>query len=189
MTKTSNTTPSALDPKFVAWLIKNTQPSVTPEDVQQVAEHLLGLEFLIAWSLFERRCFGCYANGPTIKTFAGKKCVKECFPKIESDWNHFYRRYTNKVNGSKYISKLFPDFGPRGSINKRDSLLFEKRLTEKLTAADKTELMATVIFRFRNNIFHGSKKPYTWPKYEPQIKRCIRTIMIWVDGYSENSEV
>jgi hypothetical protein len=188
MTKKHDTTPDSFKLKFDAWLIKTTQPDAKPEEVKMVAQHQMGLQFLIAWSLFERKYFTCDANGKTIKAFAKKQCVQKCFPEIEAHWNHFYARYSHKEKGTDYIAALFPDIGERGAKNKKDAEKFREdleSLAKKPSEANKTELMARVIFRYRNNIFHGVKTPYTWGNYEKQIKRCIRTIMIWVDGYSE----
>jgi hypothetical protein len=172
-----------MKPDFESWLVRNIEPDASREEVIAVANDPLGLEFLIAWSLFERKCFECDATGAEMKKFAQKKCVLDCFPKIETHWKHFYSRYTDKDDGDERISKLFP-----GKRNEKQEADFRKNLDsakQHPTVELKTHLMATIVHRFRNNMFHGVKKSYTWPNYKKQIKYCIRTIMAWVDGYSE----
>lgn len=174
-----------MKPDFESWLVKNIEPDASQEEVIAVAKDPLGLEFLIAWSLFERKCFGCDATGPQMEKFAQKKCILESFPKIETHWKHFFGRYTDKDKGDERISKLFG----KKHLNKvskfKENLeLVKKQPTEEL----KTKLMATIVYRFRNNIFHGAKKSYTWPHYKKQIRHCIGALMTWVDGYSEKED-
>ena len=37
-----------------------------------------------------------------------------------------------------------------------------------------------VVYRFRNNIFHGNKRVDAWLRFQPQIQDCIRVMQIMI---------
>ena len=49
-----------------------------------------------------------------------------------------------------------------------------KKPLDKLSNCEKVFLIVVVVFRYRNNIFHGSKRVESWLQYEKQIKYCIQ---------------
>lgn len=135
------------------------------------------MHFLVAWSLFESKCIKANANEKTIQVFATQAAIslQSKHPTLEIIGDHFYIRYQNK----KMLSNLL--YGREGGKLK-EILTKPKKL---LTDLDIIFLVAFVIFRFRNNIFHGNKGVNSWLQFEEQIKFCTSAMQIFI-SHEEN---
>ncbi len=51
----------------------------------------------------------------------------------------------------------------------------------RLSDAESVFLLSFVVYRFRNNIFHGNKGVNSWLSYTEQIELCIRSMMAFVN--------
>jgi hypothetical protein len=50
----------------------------------------------------------------------------------------------------------------------------------KLTADEGLYFLVFVIYRYRNNIFHGNKGVQSWLCYREQVQCCIRAMQVMV---------
>ena len=57
--------------------------------------------------------------------------------------------------------------------------LIKKSFTE-LSTADKLFFLVFVVYRYRNNIFHGNKGVQSWLQYRDQIRRCTQVMQALV---------
>lgn len=132
-------------------------------EVRRLLKDPAAIRFLIAWSMFEGRCFDDSANEKQIANLA-ERIVREGFdPEHLSDaLIHFHARYQDKTR-------------LRALLHKRKSERLAKVLSlpiAELSPTDRPFLVLFVVFRFRNNIFHGSKGVESWLQYGEEIRLC-----------------
>lgn len=127
-------------------------------------------DFLILWSLFEQNVFKGYCRIETIKKM--KELNEKVLENIEEDIKYFFNRYQNK----KYYKNL---------VWNNSNQYFENILNknyENLSHTEKTHFILFVVFRFRNNIFHGNKGIQSWLKYNEQIEKCVKIMIRLLDN-------
>jgi len=160
----------AFDNWFAAYLGQQ------PFQVQRLLRNGMATRFLIAWSLFESKCFEGFVKIDRLSIFAKKVSEEKSFARgeFEEAGRHFHDRYQNrdrlrhllhgqKVNGlTEILGKQFEDLAD-------DELLF---------------MLLVVVYRFRNNIFHGNKGVDTWLQYRTQIEMCTN-IMQYLISFGE----
>ena len=151
------------------------------QDVLQV-EILLNdktaTRFLIAWSLFETSCFGGFAKVVKFDSFARELVSTKGFNLVElmDDANYFHERYHEE---KLYPNLLYKDTFFTDPIKDKElKLLYKIRQREfkSLSAEEIVFFVIFVVFRYRNNIFHGNKGVASWLDFKPQIKRCIKVM-------------
>lgn len=125
------------------------------------------VRFLIAWSLFESRCFKESASEREIRDLSSR-IVGEGFDgaRLSAPMEHFHERYQDK-------SRL------RHLLNKRPGEYLTELLRRPvgdLTPSERVFVVLFVVFRFRNNIFHGTKGVQTWIQYGEQIRLCTEAM-------------
>jgi hypothetical protein len=130
------------------------------------------LSFLLIWSIFESKCFDAFL---TINDLDNEdiKNDKE-FNEFSNDAAYFHNLYqSNKTRWKnlKYKEENYKDL---------DNLL--KGNYEDLLKGDKIKFGLFVIYRYRNNIFHGNKKILSWINYKEEIKRCIKMMIAYMRG-------
>ena len=141
------------------------------EEVTRLLEDKAAIRFLIAWSLLEPKCFSGFARRKDLPSHC-QRLADEGFdpgplsPIIE----HFYSRYQCK----KLLSNLMHENKKSKSelYTKFESLL--EKPVDTLLNCEKVFLIVVVVFRYRNNIFHGSKGVESWLQFEDQIKYCVQ---------------
>lgn len=121
------------------------------------------LHFLIAWSLFESKCFSGFVRINQIEKFA-KKLISEGFDStlVQDATNHFHARYKDS---NLYQQLMHDQACPRMEAIVRKNI-------QSLNPEESLFLVALVVYRFRNNIFHGNKKVQSWLQYKEQIRLC-----------------
>ena len=64
-------------------------------------------------------------------------------------------------------------------------------LTVELSESDMIFMLVFVIYRFRNNIFHGNKGVGSWLQYKEQIKWCftVMQLLISLSSCESNKEL
>jgi hypothetical protein len=70
-----------------------------------------------------------------------------------------------------------------GQKSARLSALLERPFDEP-TSEDKVFLLVSVVYRYRNNIFHGNKGVESWLHYREQIQHCLQSMQVLV-SYAE----
>lgn len=151
-----------------------------PEEVPRLLEDKTAVRFLIAWSLLEPRCFGGFARGKDL-SYHCQRLVKEEFDLVPLNpiLEHFHSRYQ--------CEELHLDL-MRGNTKPNIKPLLEKSLDE-LSNYEKVFLIVSVVFRYRNNIFHGLKSVKSWLEYEEQIDYCIRIMQSLITHATEREKL
>lgn len=147
-------------------------------DVQQLLNDKTAMHFLIAWSIFESKCFNGYIKAKEIYSYS-KNLTTEKFPPGQlNDWlKYFYERYqdNNLLRNLMYKHK-HPDIKP----------LLKKNINN-FSDEEKIFFLTTVVYRYRNNIFHGTKGIDSWLKFKDQINKCTRIMQILISHSKDKS--
>lgn len=159
---------------FASWLA-----DILHEHKSDVSRLLLdetALHFLITWSLFESKCFSGFLKAKCLGPFADQ-AVQEGFAPltISGQLDHFHSRYQN---GEKLLN-LLHDEKPSGAVVAD----FKRCLAipvASLAARDHVFTVVFVIYRFRNNMFHGNKRVESWLRYREQISICTGTMQKFI---------
>jgi hypothetical protein len=145
-------------------------------DVQLLLDERFALHFLIAWSLFESKCFDGFLKAKGLTSFSEKQIANGLAPELLYDYARpFHERYqgkpefSNLVQGDKTPKDVADHFRQCLSVPVSD-----------LTPADLVFLVVFVVYRYRNNMFHGSKRVRSWLGYKEQILQCIGAMQVFV---------
>jgi hypothetical protein len=145
------------------------------QDASEVARLLTdktAIRFLIAWSLFETSCFDREAKVENFEAFARNLVSTKGFHsgELRDAAIHFHERYQDK---ELYRNLMHQKEQPRlVSILSKDF--------ESLSADEIVFFVIFVVFRFRNNIFHGNKGVASWLKFRDQIELCIKVMQTFI---------
>jgi len=60
-----------------------------------------------------------------------------------------------------------------------------KSKISSLNNTEKFEFLIYIVYRYRNNIFHGNKGVTSWTKYEEQIDKCVQVMTFLIDEYNK----
>jgi hypothetical protein len=136
-------------------------------EVHRLLDDPAALRFLIAWSLFESKCFDGFVKIDRIDVFAAR-IVAEGFDSnsVDEELVHFHERYQDD---ERYRQLM------HGQLSKRMDALRRHPL-ESFRQQDRVFFVATVAYRFRNNMFHGNKGVQSWLHYSKQIRHCTGAI-------------
>lgn len=142
-------------------------------DVKVLLGDKTAVQFLIAWSLFESRCFSGFVKLREIQFFADRLTNIENFEvsSISEHANYFHKRYSDDVTRYKSL------------MHKQECKEFNEILKiplDTLTPTETVFLSTFVVYRFRNNIFHGNKGVGSWLQFTDQITRCTLILQQFV---------
>ena len=146
---------------FKCWLADHVGCNV--EEMNRLLSSDFAVYFLIAWSLFEDKCFSKKMASAGIQPFAIRF--------IQGDFNaDSIRCYANRFHLRYQNINLFKNLMHSWTDEKMNKIL--KRPFDVLTAEEIVYFSAFVVLRFRNNIFHGNKGVKSWLNYRDQIVDC-----------------
>ena len=133
--------------------------------VERLLRSKMATRFLIAWSLFESRCFEGFVTVDKLSAFADRVTNDDAFRKevfLESG-RHFHIRYQDK---QRYKHLMYKQKCPEleGILSTQFDALSDHQLVF---------MLLFVVYRFRNNIFHGNKGVESWLRYKEQIGFCL----------------
>jgi hypothetical protein len=136
----------------------------TPQQVELLLTDKTAVRFLIAWSLMETSCFHGYARGKELEKHCRRIVNCEGFDPspLTPILEYFHARYQNK--------KLFANL-MHGNTNP-DIKPLRSRDIVSLSNIERVFFLVSVVYRYRNNIFHGSKGVQSWLQFTPQIEQC-----------------
>lgn len=155
---------------FAEWLGKLLQQPET--EVARLLDSKLALRFLIAWSVFESKCFAGFFTKDLTAAFAKRLAASPSFDvaRLGETAEHFHKRYQDKT--------LLHNLMQQPQVARMDGLV--KKSLASFQPEDTIFFVATVVYRFRNNIFHGNKGVDTWLNYVEQIERCTSAMQLFV---------
>lgn len=115
--------------------------------------------FVFLWSLFEAKAFSAFASpSKIIKKFGEWKADKAEYSAV---FAYFQARYSDAENGTRTLNARFPYliFETKTDNPARDAI--EKAIVDPAAdSACKLVGMLMIVYRLRNNFFHGPKWAY-----------------------------
>jgi hypothetical protein len=142
-----------------------------PSEIERLISDETALQFLIAWSLFESKCFDGDLKTVKLKPYS-ERLASEQFvnPAVATIAAAFHSRYQDPTR----LKNL---------MHRQTSTAFERALAapfETLLPADRLLVVCVVACRYRNNMFHGNKGVSSWLAFRPQIRQCIDALQALV---------
>lgn len=140
------------------WLSQYFDTNVT--QINQLLKDELATSFLLIWPIFEQVFFSGFCKKDNIEKFSKNYEDFFCYEEI---FQHFYLRYQNNdyyrhlTHQSCYLKFKQILYKPQNDITDSEKLLF----------------ITFVVYRYRNNIFHGNKGIKSWSQFKQQIEYCI----------------
>jgi formylglycine-generating enzyme required for sulfatase activity len=141
------------------------------QDLKQVELFLrdeTATRFLIVWSLFESHCFDGFTQVKKFWAFSKRVTESPNFygENFLETGKYFYSRYQNRQRYKNLMHKQ--------TSKELDEIL--SKGFDNLNPCELVFFLLFVVYRFRNNIFHGNKGVQSWLHYKEQITLCL-TIM------------
>lgn len=151
------------------WLATYFQTTSTY--VEETLKDEQATSYLLIWPIFEQKLFGGFMLKKNIS--AAAQTYAQYYHELNADASaaHFHNRYqdTTKYRNLKHTDTYAPV----------DTIL--GKIFSDLSEIEKVELMIYVVYRYRNNIFHGNKGIASWSKYTSEIKLCMDFMMSLLD--------
>ena len=156
--------------EFNSWLAYYLQQN--EDEVIKLLEDKTATQFLITWSLLELACFQGYARFDNLDKFATQKSTDKnlTLSKLDEFIHFFHNRYQN----DEYYKRLMHD-----KICEKMKMLRKKDFSE-FSPSEKIYFAMVVIYRYRNNIFHGNKGVDSWLQYKTCILYCIGMMQLLI---------
>jgi adenosyl cobinamide kinase/adenosyl cobinamide phosphate guanylyltransferase len=160
---------------FAQWLSQLLQQSES--EVQRLLSDETAVHFLLAWSLFESKCFRNDLKACKLSDFAEEfaNSNRVMLQSLNVPARHFHDRYQDR----KKLSNLIPKRKtPKWMVVALKELLATPY--DQLSQEEIVQLVAFVVYRFRNNMFHGAKGVQSWLQYREQIRVCVDALQVFV---------
>ena len=148
-------------------------------DVQRLMSEPTALQFLIAWSLYESKCFKGFLQAKNLRTEVDA-FTETGFPsdRIAAQLSHFHERYRGSKGAKALENLVHGKSTPEAVAND-----FKRCLSlppAALSVNDQVFVVAFVVYRYRNNMFHGNKGVESWLRFKPQIELCITAMQSFI---------
>ena len=156
--------------RFDQWL--GSLLGQSESEIRRIMSDDTALQFLVAWSLFESKRFpGMNVEIGKLKEYS-ERLAEENFasPTVEDIALSFHERYQDKSRR-------------KNLMHQRTSAEFERALSapfDALSTADRLFVVCVVVYRYRNNMFHGNKGIASWLVFKPQIRQCTQALQVFV---------
>ena len=164
-----------LEKDVQTWLAKyfNTEE----ERIKQILKTQLATTYLLIWPIMEQALFKGFMKKNDIERVATK--LESYYSKLDAEESarYFHDRYKDK---NLYRNLKHGNDCPK--INRIISKSFEDT-----SSYERLMLLLYVVYRYRNNIFHGNKGISSWTRYGKEINLCIRFMMNIVDCSKEHN--
>lgn len=141
-----------------------------PEDqIRYLLADESALQFLITWSLFEAKCFNGFMKVEHIEEYANTTS-SICFSELDDIVLNFHLRYQE----NDFFTKLMHQ------QNNDELSKIRKKKFSTLCTKEKLFFLLFIVYRYRNNIFHGNKGVQSWLEYRHQINQCTKAMQVLV---------
>lgn len=163
-----------INSRVTEWLAK--QFNTSPWNIKGLLQTQNATVYLLIWPIMEQEVFNGFMQGKSIVPVSEKLGVYFDEMNADEKAQYFHDRYQDEIKyrhltGSKKYKPM--------------EEVLAKRYTE-LTNTEKTIVMMTTVFRYRNNIFHGNKAIGDWNKYCKEIEYCTEFMMSVVEVYKKH---
>ena len=147
---------------------------VPPGFVDDFFEMQISTYFLLVWPIFEHDvCDGFMETGKILDV---ARKFGNCYDEMDIDviLKKFYERYKDRNSPNSNWNGLCHDDSSRAKSNAERVLNIGWNRSDSVA---KLQFGLYVIYRFRNNIFHGNKQIFEWLHNREQIEDCIRVLL------------
>ena len=159
--------------KWFATYFNQEQAQVT-----ELLSNSTATRFLIAWSLLETSRFNGFARLKMIEDFAFNE--PGIFQIVNDELDNHVRFFYDRYQDSETYKNLMHE-----QKSQRMNELVGKNFQE-FSPHEKIFFVMIVIYRYRNNIFHGNKGVASWLKYEECIIRCTEIMQLLIPMPEKN---
>jgi hypothetical protein len=141
-------------------------------EVARLLQDATAVQFLITWSLLESKCFSGFLRKGDIarnarELTADGKLEVACLRLVGA---HFHGRYQDK--------KLYNNLMHKERCTDLEEIFIKQFAT--LSTYELVYMVIYVVYRYRNNIFHGNKGVESWLHYRQQIRFCIDAMQVFI---------
>ena len=143
------------------WLARYN--NISERDVDNILKDEKATSYLLVWSIFEQDIFNGFMGGNDIRNVSVKFEKYYANLAINDIAQKFHHRYQNADNYKHLI---------HAQKNERFKTIIDKPFTN-ITQIELLEMLFYIVYRYRNNIFHGNKKVLAWTQYTEQIEDCL----------------
>lgn len=154
-------------------LDKETEPA----RIASALKESNAFEFMILWSVLETKLFNKFCHKSDLAEYSHNHALP--IYDIDEIIEYFHDRY--RIQGGKrnddYKHLIHQDV-----VADIDRIL--EKPYDKLTDKEKCHFMLYVVFRYRNNIFHGNKGVDSWSFYRKQINKCVDAMIFFIDNHT-----
>lgn len=136
--------------------------------------------FLILWSLFERICCNTYANKSTIDCVIEN--VKDSFSDtmLNEAFGYMKERYKDK---EKFKNLRFRETGGKVMKEHCENTFSD----EEASKEDKLKTVLYIIYRYRNNLFHGSKQIPALQQQKDNFNMAYKVLIECIEKYERKN--
>ena len=135
-------------------------------------------DFSLLWPLFEGHCLGKKANFELIKKFVDSHEQEELLGVANAVFDYFANRYVRNGEKTEHYKPLKLEKSGRRAKEAVDRALFGNENDRK------AKLLASllIIFRYRNNLFHGEKWTYNFLEQEENFIKSIQLLKSCIEA-------
>lgn len=158
--------------KTKEWLARALK--IEKEEIKRLFEEETSRNFFLVWTVFERINFDKFVKLEKIKEFSKKDF--EIDNELEEIFKKFHLRYQDE--------KLRKNLCYKNKCNNKECNIFSEcefcilcnKEYKDIEKDEKIYFLTYIVYRYRNNMFHGNKGLESWLQFKEQIKDCI-TVM------------
>ena len=152
-----------------AWLASYFE--TTPKYIAEMLKDEKATTYLLVWPIFEQMLFDGLMTKSKIEAIAKKYAPYYTEIDKELSAKHFHDRYQD--------SRTYHNLRHKENYSYVSDILL--KTYSDLNSEEKLGLLIYVVYRYRNNIFHGNKGIESWSSYTAQIERCMNIMMSLLD--------
>lgn len=182
--------------EVLKWLANNIdenpdplKPGLTISDIVDLLNSQLAVSYLLVWPILEQRQFSGFMKVSQIKEASYQLCRfynNDLRQDLDGIIKTFFDRYNISDNKNNPFLK---NLQPEHDISDYYKNILRKRDFSEVKPREKISLLLFVIYRYRNNIFHGAKSIDRWTQYTDQINDCLIGMMKIADCMKKNKIV
>lgn len=122
------------------------------------------------WSIFEQQLFNGFLKFRDLKTYSNDH-LEKWNDALENEFQYFHDRYQDK--------KTFRNLLHKDNYEEITNIIISEK--SKITNNQKMLFLLYVVYRYRNNIFHGTKGVESWIQFKPQIEKCVDIMIMMLN--------
>lgn len=147
------------------------------EDMEGLFRSKTARNFLIVWNIYEIELFNKYCTLALLGDVALKLSRSTRIGDLQGFIEYFHDRYYGDKEKYRHLKN------GRKPVEIPDKVVSSS--LRRCSIEQKIHFLLFVLFRYRNNMFHGNKGLINWLQYDEQIQSCTKAMCIIVDMYKE----